>query len=48
MLDLHAPSCSRTLMARPLCLWDVEELREEKREVRRLERRYIKSRTLFD
>ena len=48
VLDLHAPLCNRTLTARPLCQWYTSELREEKFEVCRLERRYTKTGTLFD
>ena len=44
ILDTHAPLTSKTLTSRPKSQWYSDDLREIKREVRRLERRYIKNR----
>ena len=48
VLDDFAPLVNRTVTSRPFCEWYTDELRQTKREVRRLERKYIKTRTLCD
>lgn len=48
LLDVHAPSRSRTILMRPRAPWFTRELSEEKREKRRLERRYRSTGTTAD
>ena len=48
LLDVHAPSCSRTILMRPRAPWFTRELSEEKKEKRRLERRYRSTETTAD
>ena len=48
LLDVHAPSRSRTILMRPRAPWFTRELSEEKREKRRLEGRYRSTGTTAD
>ena len=48
VLDDFASLVNKTVTSRPFCEWYTDELRQTKREVRRLERKYIKTITLFD
>ena len=48
ILDNHAPLISKTLTSRPKSQWYSDHLREIKREVRKLERRYIKNKLIIN
>ena len=48
VLDAHAPLLCRTLTSRPSCQWYTGNLREMKREIRRLEKKFMKSRSTSD
>ena len=48
ILDIHAPKKCRTVTCRPQTQWYTDDLRDAKRELRRLERRLVKNRTTIN
>lgn len=48
VIEAQAPLCSRIITSCPFSQWYTDDMREIKREVRGLERRYIKTRIIYD